>query len=83
MDPDPDPGGPKTYGTGNTGSMYFITMYMIVDKPAQILRLASASHLVRALTPYLEHEFKFPMQRELSAQTKKWKDPWGQVFLQW
>jgi hypothetical protein len=29
------------------------------------------------------HEFESPVRQELGALTKKWKDPWGQVFLQW
>jgi hypothetical protein len=43
-----------------------------------------ASHLIRAQNSRTgRHEFKSPMPRKLVALTKKWKDPWGQVFLLW
>ncbi len=28
------------------------------------------------------HEFESPVRQEFGALTKKWEDPWGQVFLQ-
>ncbi len=43
-----------------------------------------ASHLVRAPNSrFGGHEFEFPIRQDLGALTKKWKDPWVQVFLQW
>ncbi len=38
---------------------------------------------LKRLTRYRSggHEFESPLRRELGALTKKWKGPWGQVFL--
>ncbi len=54
-----------------------------VEKPAETqTSIWLASHLVRAPNSISEgHEFESPMRLELDALTKKWKDPWGQVFL--
>ncbi len=42
-----------------------------------------ASHLVRVPNPDHGHEFRIPSAaRTRRVLTKKWKDPWGQVFIQ-